>query len=88
MTDTIEVDGPLYEDLAVGDRFDQAPAMQLTSGMAAAHHAIVGGRLRLPFDPVLSARVTGRVAPLAAPALVWGLRSFSNEVIACSNASL
>ena len=59
MTDIIEVDGPVYDDLAVGDRFDQAPAMQLTSGIAAAHHAIVGGRLRLPFDPALSSRVTG-----------------------------
>lgn len=71
MTDTIEVDGPFYEDLAVGDRFEQAPAMQLTSGIAAAHHAIVGGRLRLPFDPALSSRVTGRAEPFAAPALVW-----------------
>ena len=68
---SIGLDGPFHDDLAVGDRFDGAPAMQLTSGLAAAHHAIVGGRLRMAFDPALSLRVTGGTEPFAAPALVW-----------------
>lgn len=67
------IDGPYYDDLKVGDRFDTAPAMRLTDGLAAVHHAIVGGRLRLAFDPCLSASVTGRQEPFATPALVWDI---------------
>jgi acyl dehydratase len=66
-------DGPFYDDLEIGDRFDTAPAMRLTDGLAAVHHAIVGGRLRLAFDADLSAMVTGRDRPFAAPALVWDI---------------
>jgi acyl dehydratase len=69
----IGIDGPFYDDLKVGDRFDTAPAMRLTDGLAAVHHAIVGGRLRLAFDADLSATVTGRDQPFAAPALVWDI---------------
>lgn len=65
------IDGPFYEDLRIGDRFDGAPVMRLSDGLAAAHHAIVGGRLRLAFDAALSASVTGLKQPFAAPALVW-----------------
>lgn len=62
------LDGPLFDDLAVGDIFDSAPRITLTDGLAAAHHAIVGGRLRLSFDADLARQVTGgRMAP---PALV------------------
>lgn len=62
------LDGPLLDDLAVGDVFDTAPRMTLTDGLAAAHHAILGGRLRLSFDVELAQQVTGgRMAP---PALV------------------
>ena len=68
---TVDVDGPFYDDLKIGDRFDSAPVMRLTDGLAAAHHAIVGGRLRLAFDAALSANVTGRAEPFAAPAFVW-----------------
>lgn len=67
------VDGPYYDDLRVGDRFDGAPVMRLTDGLAAAHHAIVGGRLRLAFDAALSANVTGGTEPFAAPAFVWDM---------------
>lgn len=67
----IDANGPFYDDLKIGDRFDSAPTMRLTDGLAAAHHAIVGGRLRLAFDAGLSASVTGRQQPFAAPALVW-----------------
>jgi len=67
------VDGPFYDDLQIGQRFDSAPVMRLTGGLAAAHHAIVGGRLRLAFDATLSAAVTGRAEPFAAPAFVWDM---------------
>lgn len=62
-------DGPFYDDLKVGDRFDTAPQVELTSGLAAAHHAIVGGRLALALDSRLGREVTG--GPFANPALVW-----------------
>lgn len=52
-----------------GMRFGDAPAVTLTDGLAAAHRAIVGGRLPLTLDHDLSRRVTGAV--LAAPHLVW-----------------
>ncbi|MGI5267705.1 MaoC family dehydratase [Nonomuraea sp. CA-218870] len=63
------VDGPYFEDLRPGTRFDGAPAVTLTEGLAAAHQAIVGCRLPLALDHGLSRRVTGGV--VAAPHLVW-----------------
>ncbi|MEQ1768669.1 MAG: hypothetical protein ABL879_02425 [Devosia sp.] len=63
-------DGPYYDDLSIGDDFDSAPAIELTSGFAAMHHAIVGGRLRLALDSRLARSVTGS-APFAHPGLVW-----------------
>ncbi len=66
-------DGPFFDDLSVGDRFDTAPTIRLSDGMAAAHHAIVGGRLRLAFDTSLAKAVAGAAAPLAAPAFVWDI---------------
>lgn len=66
-----EIDGPFYDDLKISDCFEGAPTIRLTDGMAAAHHAIVGGRLRLAFDAELSASVTGQPTPFAAPAFVW-----------------
>ena len=67
------VGGPWFEDFAIGDRLDGAPAITLTSGLAAAHHAIVGGRLRLAFDAGLSRRVMGSQLSFASPALVWDI---------------
>src|ERR1700757_3336294 len=62
--------GPYFDDLSVGDVFDWAPATTLSSGLAAAHQAIVGDRLRLACDAVLCTAVTGVPGPLAHPALV------------------
>ncbi|UXA20476.1 MaoC family dehydratase [Mycobacterium sp. SMC-4] len=62
--------GPHFEDLHVGQVFDSAPSMTLTPGVAAAHQAILGDRLRLPLDAELTAAVTGATAPLAHPGLV------------------
>ena len=44
--------------------------MTLTAGVAAAHQAIIGDRLRLPLDAELSYAVAGASTPLAHPALV------------------
>lgn len=62
--------GPFFDDLTVGQVFDWAPSMTLTSGAAATHQAIIGDRMRLPLDAGLSHAVTGAGAALAHPALV------------------
>lgn len=70
MTDWSAVNGPYFDDLAVGQVFDWAPSMTLTSGVAAAHQAILGDRLRLALDGELSHAVTGVPGVMAHPALV------------------
>lgn len=50
--------------------FDWAPVATLSAGLAAAHQAIVGDRLRLALDADLCAAVTGAPGPLAHPGLV------------------
>lgn len=62
--------GPYFEDLRVGQVFEEAPSLTLTAGLAAVHQAIIGDRLRLALDADLSAAVTGAPAALAHPALV------------------
>ena len=62
--------GPYFDDLSTGQVFDWAPAATLSSGLAAAHQAILGDRLRLALDAVLCTAVTGVPGPLAHPALV------------------
>jgi acyl dehydratase len=62
--------GPYFDDLSVGQVFDWAPAMTLSAGLAAAHQAIIGDRLRLALDADLCAAVTGLPAALVHPALV------------------
>lgn len=66
----IDVGGPYFDELEVGQVFDTAPSMTLTSGAAAMHQAILGDRLRLPLDAHLSSKVTGRSTELAHPGLV------------------
>jgi acyl dehydratase len=61
--------GPFFDDLRAGQVVREAPACTLTEGLAAAHAAIVGDRLRLALDAELSRRVVG--TRLANPALVW-----------------
>ncbi|MBB3600750.1 acyl dehydratase [Mycolicibacterium sp. BK556] len=65
-----EAGGPYFDDLAVGQVFDWAPSMTLTSGAAATHQAILGDRLRLSLDADLAQAVVGSSAPLVHPALV------------------
>lgn len=64
-------DGPYFDHLEVGLVVNAAPSVTLTGGLAAAHQAILGDRLRLALDAHLSTRVTG--APLAHPGLVTDL---------------
>lgn len=66
----IAAGGPYFDDLQVGQVFDTAPSMTLTSGAAATHQSILGDRLRLALDAGLAAAVTGEPGPLAHPALV------------------
>jgi acyl dehydratase len=66
----VAVGGPYYEDLHVGQRFDDAPGLTLTAGHAALHQAIAGDRLRLALDGDLAAQVLGPGPPLAHPGLV------------------
>ena len=65
-----EAGGPYFDDLVVGQVFDWAPSMTLTSDAAATHQAIVGDRMRLSLDAELAHAVVGASAPLAHPALV------------------
>ncbi len=64
------IDGPWFEDLAVGQVFDDAPALTLTDGHAALHQALVGDRLRLALDASLAREVAGAPTALAHPNLV------------------
>lgn len=70
LEESVRVGGPWYEDLAVGQRFDDAPGVTLTEGHAALHQAIVGDRLRLALDAPLCEAVTGPGRPIVHPGLV------------------
>jgi acyl dehydratase len=69
----IEIDSPYFEDAHVGQVFDDAPAVTVTSGHAALQHALFGDRMRLPLDTTLTAAVTGKEAALAHPNLVCNI---------------
>jgi len=70
--DRITIGSPYFEDLKIGQVFDSAPAVTLTSGHAAFHAAQFGDRLRLPLDASLCESTTGRPA-LAHPNLVCNI---------------
>ncbi|CAN5151337.1 MaoC family dehydratase [soil metagenome] len=65
------VGGPYFDELEVGMTFTGAPAMTLTSGLAATHRAILGDRFRLALDEELSRAVTTAGTAVASPGLVW-----------------
>ncbi|HVL89137.1 MAG TPA: MaoC family dehydratase [Actinomycetota bacterium] len=69
----IEVAGPGFEDLKVGQILDDAPAITITAGMAALYASLTGDRMRLPLDAALTKAVTGSDDPLAHPGLVWNI---------------
>ena len=64
------VGGPYFDELRAGQVFDTAPSVTLSSGLAAAHQAILGDRMRLPLDAHLSQKVTRSTQPVAHPGLV------------------
>ena len=68
----IAVGGPYFDELHIGYRFDDAPSITITSGLAASHQAILGDRLRLALDTELSQRVTN-AGTVAHPGLVCDL---------------
>ena len=73
------VGGPFFDDLHVGLVADGAPALTLTEGVAAAHAAIVGDRMRLALDAELSRRVLG--AAIAHPAIVWDVATGQSTLL-------
>lgn len=74
----VQFSGPLFDDLRKGQVF-HSPSMTLTDGLAAAHQAILGDRLRLPLDRVLSAAVAG--GPIAHPGLVTDVAIGQSTVV-------
>jgi acyl dehydratase len=62
--------GPFFDDLELGQSVS-SPGLTLTSGLAAAHQAILGDRSALALDSRLAAAVTGVAGPLAHAGLVW-----------------
>ena len=67
-SEPVQVGGPYWEELSVGDLYVEFPSMTLTEGHAALHQSIAGDRLRLALDATLSEQVAGR--RLAHPMLV------------------
>ena len=65
-----EPGGHYFDELSVGQVFALAPSMTITPGVAAAHQAIIGDRLRLALDAELAHAVIGEPGQLAHPALV------------------
>ncbi len=61
---------PYFDDLVRGAVVDDAPAVTLTDGLAAAHRAILGDRTRLALDRELARRVAGTADAVAHPSLV------------------
>lgn len=78
-----QVRGPYFDELRTGDVFDSAPAVTLTSGLQAAHDAVVGNRLRILRDHRLAYAVAHR-RRLASPSLVTDL-SIGHSTIATQN---
>lgn len=75
------VDGPYFDELIPGQRFDDAPGVTLTEGLGAVHQSIVGDRLRLPLDAHLSRTVTGRETLVAHPGLVWDIAIGQSTIV-------
>jgi acyl dehydratase len=74
------VEGPFFDDLAVGQEFTGAPGVTLWPGLAAAHQSITGERLALTLDGPLCRQVTSGPA-LASPSLVWDIAIGQSTVV-------
>ncbi len=77
---TQPIDGPYFDELAVGQEFGGAPGITLTSGLAAVHQSITGDRLALAVDEDLCRQVTGG-GPLASPALAWDVAIGQSTIV-------
>ena len=62
--------GPYFDDLAVGQTLDPAPAVTIGSGEAAIYQAICGDPLATAVNRPLAEAVTGQPGSLVNPALV------------------
>lgn len=78
-SDARPVGGPYFDELAVGQVVVDAPSVTLTEGLAAAHQAILGDRLRLPLDRHLAHAVTG--GTVAHPGLVTDVAIGQSTVV-------
>jgi acyl dehydratase len=74
------VEGPYFDELAIGQEFAGAPGLTLTPGLAAAHQAIIGDRLALALDAERCREVTGG-GLIASPALVWDVSIGQSTVV-------
>ena len=74
------VEGPFFDELAVGQEFSGAPGVTLWPGLAAARQSITGERLALTLDGPLCRQVTGGTA-LASPGLVWDIAIGQSTVV-------
>jgi acyl dehydratase len=74
------VEGPYFEDLAVGQVYSGAPGITLWPGLAAAHQAISGNRLPLCLDVPLCEQVT-HGPQLASPSLAWDVAIGQSTVV-------
>ncbi|MCY3960571.1 MAG: acyl dehydratase [bacterium] len=63
-------DGPWFEDFAVGEQLDPAPAITIGPGEAAVYQAICGDPLAISLSLPLAEAVTGQPGAIANPALV------------------
>lgn len=77
---TPAVEGPYFEDLAVGQAYSGAPGITLRPGLAAAHQAISGNRLPLTLDAPLCRAVT-HGDELVSPSLVWDVAIGQSTVV-------
>ena len=60
MAETVLVGGPWFEDISVGDHFDDVPGVTLNDAHTTLYQAMFGDRQRLPLDHHLATQVTGR----------------------------
>ena len=70
MAEAWGLDGPYFDDLAVGHVFEPAPAITVTGGMAAAYAALAGDPLAIALSQPLAAQVTREPGAVVNPALV------------------
>ena len=64
------LESPWFEDLNVGDEFNNVPEVTITEGHMAAHQMAFGDRLALPLSWPLSRKVTKSPTPLVNSCLV------------------